>query len=527
MGALAILGWPSIIPAAAEENVGPNANVLRQAGGRYEYRTLSDGRERGVERFQLFVYRDGSRSMTMWHDLWAKNAQFTSNVRVDAGFRPLGAFASYWVENGYKGTTLFRVDGNRLRATGSGAGGDVGHEIEVPERFSIGTHPVAGDGWHLWYANGDAGGELAMYSLEATADTGKPVLGRMIKMPYEVVGDEIIETPAGRFATTRYRLAGSTDVWVTGPDRLVARMVMEKFDREYLLTELRFGPDRSQATSDCDGCPAMAVVPGGMFVMGSSGSETVDQGADPRRVSNESPEHAVSIARSFRLGAREVTRGEFASFVAGTNRDMGGCANWENGGWVHHPEWSWLNPGFEQGDDEPVVCVSWDDAQAYIGWLNARTGRGYRLPTEAEWEYAARAGAGGQHGWSPESAACEHANGADKTAAAEQSLPARPGIIFDCEDEFAHTSPVGSFAPNAFGLSDMLGNAWEWTADCYVPGYDGAPADGSARTDGDCNTRILRGGSWKYPARTVRFAIRGPGRTDARTNNGGFRLAED
>lgn len=238
--AIVVASLAATAPAVAEENSGPNINVLRQASGHYEYRALSDGRERGVEEFKLLVYRDGSRALMMWHDLWAKNAQFTSIVRVAENFRPLTAFASYWVANGYKGTTLFQVDGNRLRATGTGLDGDVGHEIAVPERFSIGTHPVAGDGWHLWYASAvGESGELDMYSLEATADIAKPVLGRMIKMTYEIVGEAVVETPAGRFDTTHYRLAGNTDLWVTGPDRILVRMVMEKFDREYVLTELR------------------------------------------------------------------------------------------------------------------------------------------------------------------------------------------------------------------------------------------------------------------------------------------------
>ncbi len=281
------------------------------------------------------------------------------------------------------------------------------------------------------------------------------------------------------------------------------------------------------AGGDCSECPPLAAIPAGTFTMGSSGTETVDQGADAARVGNERPVHAVKIARGFQLAVNEVTRAEFGRFVAATGRDMAGCANWENGGWVVHPEFDWRHPGFEQADDEPVVCVSWLDASAYIAWLNARTGRSYRLPSEAEWEYAARAGHAGLHDWNDDQQACRHANGADLAAASAQQLPRREGIVFDCNDGFAYTAPVGRFAANAFGLHDMLGNAWEWVADCYAPDYHDAPADGSARTGGDCGQRVLRGGSWKYPARTVRFAIRGPGRVAARTNNAGFRLAED
>jgi len=287
------------------------------------------------------------------------------------------------------------------------------------------------------------------------------------------------------------------------------------------------GEEPPASSRGCAECPLLVDIPAGAFMMGSSGTETVDQGADAARVSNERPQHAVTIAAGFRLAPHEVTRAEFARFVTATGRDMAGCGNWENGGWVVHPEFDWRNPGFAQTDDDPVVCVSWVDASDYIGWLNARTGRTYRLPTEAEWEYAARAGHEGLHNWDDDRQACRYANGADQAAARAQQLPQREGIIFDCDDGFAHTSPVGRFAANAFGLHDMLGNAWEWVADCYAPGYEGTPVDGSALSSGECGQRVLRGGSWKYPARTVRFAIRGPGRVATRTNNAGFRLAAD
>jgi len=273
--------------------------------------------------------------------------------------------------------------------------------------------------------------------------------------------------------------------------------------------------------------PQLAQIPAGRFLMGSSGTETVDQGADARRVNNETPAHDVRFGAAFRMGRNEVTRGEFARFVAATGRKMSGCSNWENNGWVHHPELDWTNPGYEQTDDHPVVCVSWLDARAYIDWLNARTGMKYRLPSEAAWEYAARSGHAAQRDWSGDELACAYSNGADFAAARADGLPQRPGIVFPCDDGHPYTAPVGRFAPNAFGLHDMLGNVWEWTEDCYAPSHSGAPDDGSARKDGDCERHVMRGGSWKYPARTVRFAIRGPGLATDRNNNAGFRLASD
>jgi hypothetical protein len=227
-------------PAQGDERLGANTSVLRQASGLYEYRQLADGQLRGREAFKLLVHPDGSRTLSVWHDLWARNAQFTVVLRVAADFRPLSAFASYWVESGYKGNTVFRVTDGELVADYSGPAGDVRQTVAVPDHFSIGTHPVAGDGWHLWYA-GQAGtkGELALYSVEASAGMDQPMLGTLVNMPYKVVGPEVVETPAGRFDTTHYVLAGVNDVWVSGPDRLLVRMIAARTKTEYLLVQLQ------------------------------------------------------------------------------------------------------------------------------------------------------------------------------------------------------------------------------------------------------------------------------------------------
>lgn len=227
-------------PAQPAANPGANANVVRTMSGQYTYLTLSDGRERGAEEFQLMVHPDGSRTLMIWHNIWAMNSQFTVVLRVAENFRPLSAFASYWVASGYKGNVTFQVDGSRLTASGIGRDGAIGQEVEVPQEFSIGTHPVAGDGWHTWYLPADAGssGSLNLFSVEASADLGKPMLGQLVPMRYEVLGNETITVPAGTFEAQHYRLMGETDIWVTGDDRLMLRMVMERFDREYLLTEL-------------------------------------------------------------------------------------------------------------------------------------------------------------------------------------------------------------------------------------------------------------------------------------------------
>jgi sulfatase modifying factor 1 len=182
----------------------------------------------------------------------------------------------------------------------------------------------------------------------------------------------------------------------------------------------------------------------------------------------------------------------------------------------------WRSPGFAQEDDYPVACVSWNDAKAYVDWLSKQTGHDYRLPSEAEWEFAARAGTTTARFWgdNPDSA-CRYANVADRTA--KTRYPGWP--IHDCEDGYVHAAPTGSFKANSFGLKDMLGNLWEWTADCWNGSYEGAPSDGSARTGGDCRWRVLRGGSWDIAPEFVRSAIRIRTTTKSRSYSAGFRPA--
>ena len=250
---------------------------------------------------------------------------------------------------------------------------------------------------------------------------------------------------------------------------------------------------------DCPDCPEMVVIPAGTFRMGRIGDVT-------GRPDHEKPRHRVSVGR-FALGRYEVTRAEYEAFVSATGHSDGrrcrtddGRGNWE---WRWRNGASWRDPRFQQGDDHPVVCVSWEDAQSYVRWLSRKTGERYRLPSEAEWEYAARAGT--EERWSS-SDQCVHANGAD--ASLRRQYQRFEGLAFsawfcpgcggvDCDDGMVHTAPVGSYEANAFGLFDVLGNASEWTEDCWHKNYEGAPSDGSAWTSGgDCGRRVYRGGSW-------------------------------
>jgi hypothetical protein len=225
--------------AAAAENTGPNAAILRRASGTYRYETIDDRRPRGEERWQLLVHPDGSRTLIAWHDLFARNAQFTVVLRNAADFRPLEAFVSYWNAGKFKGSAHFRVDGARLAASSAGPAGAVDRDTDVPPVFSIGTHPVGGDGWHTAAYDEKRGGEqlLTMYSLEASTDTSKPVLGTLVPLKVERIGVETVEVPAGRFEATRWRVQGVNDLWVVGPDRLVVKSVIAARNLQYVLTE--------------------------------------------------------------------------------------------------------------------------------------------------------------------------------------------------------------------------------------------------------------------------------------------------
>ena len=249
---------------------------------------------------------------------------------------------------------------------------------------------------------------------------------------------------------------------------------------------------------DCAACPEMMVIPAGTFRMGCvAGNDDCND--------REQPPHEVEVA-SFAFAKHEVTRGQFAAFVAATGHDTpGGCVGVGSG--------SWRNKNW-QNDDHPVVCVNWDDARAYVRWLRRETGQRYRLPSESEWEYAARAGTMTRWLWGDRPRdRCDHANGQDSDD--------------DCDDGWERTAPVGSFSANEFGMHDMAGNVWEWVEDCWHDDYTGAPRDGSAWTrGGDCGRRVLRGSSWGSRTSGFRSAHRFRYDADNRYEYGGFRVAK-
>ncbi len=252
---------------------------------------------------------------------------------------------------------------------------------------------------------------------------------------------------------------------------------------------------------DCPQCPEMVVIPSGKFVMGSTPTETAAAKVREDTAAREWPAHPVSIRKPFAIGRFEVSRGEYQAFVAATGRaDGGNCITWDQaaGKWQSVAAATWREPGFPQADDHPAVCVDLADSTAFALWLSSRTGQRYRLPTEAEWEYVARAGTSTMQTWGDGyDRICDYANASDLTRAdAHGGLAEDPTRFVDCRDGFVYTSPVGRFPPNPFGLSDVIGNVWEWVQDCYKETYEGAPKDGSAWSWPDCKRRVVRSGSW-------------------------------
>jgi formylglycine-generating enzyme required for sulfatase activity len=297
-----------------------------------------------------------------------------------------------------------------------------------------------------------------------------------------------------------------------------------------LAMSLVAGPAVAQQTfRDCPSCPEMVTIPAGSFTMGvPRGEEEREDVAEPSR-GNSVPQHRVTI-RSFALGRHEVTRAQFEAFVTATGRSMGSsCFTYTAGrGFDYTPDRTWRNPGFAQTPNDPVVCVAWDDAQAYAAWLSSTTGKRYRLPSEAEWEYAARAGSATARYWGDgRDGACTHANAADQALAGHYNLDRKSERVFRCPDGYAHTAPAGLFRANAFGLSDMLGNVLEWVEDCWNAHYNGAPTDGSAWVNRECSLRVVRGGSWSSAPRDVRAGYRQRGERIVRTSDVGFRVARD
>lgn len=279
---------------------------------------------------------------------------------------------------------------------------------------------------------------------------------------------------------------------------------------------------RPRMFRDGPGLPLMVVVPMGSAVLGSSEAETAREGRLPALAAAEHPQRYVRFHHAFAVSRGHVTQAEFARFAEATGRAMAGCVVLLDGKWSEGPlpAHDFRHPAWKQRSDEPAVCVDWADANAYAAWLSQRTGHRYRLLSEDEWEYAARGGTETARWWGDDPAdICTRANGGDEAYA--KTMPSDKTANLACGDGFARTNPPGRFPANPFGLRDMLGNAWQWTADCF----SGAP--GTAPLGEPCKARSIRGGSWHSSVAILRSATRFSLPQTMRSSSLGFRVLRE
>ena len=288
--------------------------------------------------------------------------------------------------------------------------------------------------------------------------------------------------------------------------------------------EVRAGSDGTHLPGttfrDCSVCPEMKVVPPGTFTMGRKPAADGRKDDDPEGIRKSAPAREATIGQAFAVGTYAVTRAEYSMFVRETGRSREpGCYVWKEHQWTQDLERDWRDPGFRQTDRDPVVCVNWGDAQAYVRWLNSQvhlphggnSGNDgpYRLMSLAEAEYAAGSGATTAYSWGP-LARRDRANyGADRCFPCQ---PATQGA-----DRWLYTSPVGSFPANGFGLYDMSGDVWQWTDGCY-PHRNPPPT-------AQCRFGVVRGGSWLVNPEYLRLAEYAVLDRQNRNYETGFRVA--
>jgi formylglycine-generating enzyme required for sulfatase activity/uncharacterized caspase-like protein len=271
----------------------------------------------------------------------------------------------------------------------------------------------------------------------------------------------------------------------------------------------KLGAGKTEHFKDCPTCPEMVMVPAGSFTMGSPSNEPERRGIDDQL--------PVTIRKPFAVGRFAVTRGEFAAFVTATGQKMteGGCLAYIGSEWTGRVDRNWRSPGFTQTDRHPVVCVNWNDAKAYVAWLSSTTGKAYRLLSEVEREYVARAGTTTPFWW-----------GSSITPAqANYDGTLEPYTGGGSKGEYRKaTVAVDTFAANAWGLYNVHGNVWEWTEDCWTDRKAGNPGNADAQSAGNCD-RVIRGGAWDSDPGLLRSAYRSAILPALRDSDVGFRVA--
>lgn len=256
------------------------------------------------------------------------------------------------------------------------------------------------------------------------------------------------------------------------------------------------GEHEGEIKPECDGCPRMVIIKAGTFTMGARGKE-------PGRLPHEGPAYKIEIKNHFAIGKFEVTRAQFHRFVVESGHEPSRTCVM---GYIRRPNRTYANPGIAQDDQHPAVCVSWNDAVAYTAWLARKTKALYRLPTEAEWEYVARAGT-------------------------RTPYPTGHAITLHAANFMSDkgTAAVGTFEPNAFGVHEMVGNVWELVSDCWHPSHQHAHLAETPAIDeqGQCTHRVMKGGAWYSGPRNLRSAARWANPVDVGGNGVGFRVARD
>jgi formylglycine-generating enzyme len=286
------------------------------------------------------------------------------------------------------------------------------------------------------------------------------------------------------------------------------------------------GVTRVPVIQDCPSCPQLVVIPAGSFLMGTPKAIQI-----PTEVPAELDPVRITIRKSFALGRFELTRAEFREFVVATGYQPPDphCRSWVEDLKAFRDvplRWDQAFTPAKPEDRHPATCIDWQDSKAYLAWLSQKTGKHYRMPSETEWEYAARAGTQTLYPWGNDPKdACRQANMNDRSTAARYPLS---WTVVPCDDGFADIAPVGSLQANKFGLYDMLGNVWEWAEDCASLSYFGRPLDERAWVwDGGCKRRIQRGGGWITGPERTRPGFHGDGDERDRAEFAGLRVARD
>lgn len=278
--------------------------------------------------------------------------------------------------------------------------------------------------------------------------------------------------------------------------------------------------------SDCMQCPQMVVIPDGQSLIGSNINDNEKghySAGEAGRGATEKPEFTVTLPQ-FSLSKTEITRGQFKKFIESSSYSpSAGCWVFKTALWKFYKKRNWENPGFKQDDNHPVVCVNWNDAQAYVEWLSDKVDKTYRLASEAEWEYAARGGNETTFAWGNSiSRACEFNNVYDILG--HQTIKSKWLKNVPCEDGAIYTNSVAQYKANGFGLYDMSGNVMEWVDDCWFNHHDVSNTTGKSRRGGVCTKRVQKGSNYQFSQLSLRPAARWSDEPNDRTIYVGFRV---